>query len=181
VNFYRNSQNKYNLRSLSRKKSRNLLRAGASMSHGHILLLFQGVALLTFYSDKYHYKITISYPYNLHFRVHPQFLSLSLSLSLLNSHISKLTSCNFSPLINTPISVMIFTHFSINLAMSIKKQPIYIYQLKWLLKLKINKCTLYLCASQVKLLNDFCYSYTPMPTRLFGEIFYTSAHMYTMH
>ena len=105
----------------------------------------------------------------------------SLSLSLLNSHISKLTSCNFSPLINTPISVMIFTHFSINLAMSIKKQPINIYQLRWLLKLKINKCTLYLCASQVKLLNDFCYSYTPIPTRFFWEMFYTSAHIYTMH
>ena len=121
---------------LSRKKSRNLLGAGASMSHGHILLLFQVVALLTIYSDKYPYKITISYPYNLHFHVHPLFFCLSLSLFLLNSHISKLTSCNFSPVINTPISVMIFTHFSINLAMSIKKQPINIFQLKWLLKLK---------------------------------------------
>jgi len=38
-----------------------------------------------------------------------------------------------------------------------------------------------LCASQVKLLNDFCYSYTPIPTGLFWEMFYTSAHMYTMH
>jgi hypothetical protein len=27
-----------------------------------------------------------------------------------------------------------------------------------------------LCASPVKLLDDFCYSYTPIPTRLFGEI-----------
>ena len=93
------------------------------------------VALLTIYSDKYPYKITISCPYNLHFHVQPPFF-LFLSLFLLNSHISKLTSCNFSPLINTPISVMIFTHFSINLAMSIKKQPINIFQLKWLLKLK---------------------------------------------
>jgi uncharacterized membrane protein len=48
-------------------------------------------------------------------------------------------------------------------------------------KIKKNKCTLYLCASQVKLLNDFCYSYTPIPTRFLGEIFYTSAHMHTMH
>ena len=120
------------------------------------------VALLTIYSEKYPYKITISYPYNLHFHVHPPLFSLSLFL--LNSNISKLTSCNFSPLINTTISVMIFTHFSINLSMSIKKQPINIFQLKWLLKLN-NKCTLYLCASQVILLNDFCYSYTPIPTR----------------
>ena len=139
MNFYRNSQNKHNLRSLSRKKSRSLLGSGAYMSHGHILLLFQVVALLTIYSEKYPYKITISYPYNLHFHVQPPFflslsLSLSLSLFLLYSHISKLT--NFSPLINTPISVMIFIHFSINLAMSIKKQPINIFQLKWLLKLK---------------------------------------------
>jgi hypothetical protein len=134
VNFYRNSQNKHNLRSLSRKKSRNLLGVGASMSHGHILHL----DLLTFHSDKY-----------------PS-LSLSLSLSLLNSHILKLTSCNISLLINTPISVMLFIHFSINFAMSIKKQSINIFQLKWLLKLQNNKCTLYLCAPQVKLLNDFC-------------------------
>ena len=104
----------------------------------------------------------------------------SLSLSLLNSHILKLTSCNISLLINTPISVMLFIHFSINFAMSIKKQSINIFQLKWLLKLQNNKCTLYLCAPQVKLLNDFCQSYTPIPTRLFGEMFYTSAHMYTM-
>jgi hypothetical protein len=50
------------------------------MFHGHILLLFQVVTLLTIYSDKYPYKITISYPYNLHFYVHPPF-SLSLSFS----------------------------------------------------------------------------------------------------
>ena len=37
-------------------------------------------------------------------------------------------------------------------------------------KIKQNKCTLYLCASQVKLLNDFCYSYTPIPIHLFEEI-----------
>ena len=64
---------------------------------------------------------------------------------------------------------MIFTHFSINLAMSIKKQPINIFQLKWLLKLKINKCTLYLCASQVKLLNDFCYLIHPCPPVFLGK------------
>ena len=125
-----------------------MLGAGASMSNGHILLLF--------HLDKYTYKITISYPYNLHFHVHTLSLSLSLSLSLLNSHLSKLNSCNFSPLINTTFSVMFFTHISINFAMSIKKQPINTFQLKWLLKLKNNKCTLYLCAPQVKLLNDFC-------------------------
>ena len=126
MNFYRNSQNKHSLRDkghavgkdeiwLSRKKSRNLLGAGASISHRHILLLFQVVALLTIYSDKYPYKITISYPNNLHFHVHPPLFSLSIYLS----HISNLTSCNCSPLINTRMSVMIFTHFSINLAMSI--------------------------------------------------------------
>ena len=115
VNFYRNSQNKHNLRSLSRKKTRNVLGAVTSMSHWHILLLFQVVALLTIYSEKYPYKITISYPNNLHFHVHPPLFSLSLYLS----HISKLTSCNCSPLINTRMSVMIFTHFSINLAMPI--------------------------------------------------------------
>jgi len=54
-------------------------------------LLTPVVALLTIYSDKYPYKITISYPYNLHFHVQPPFF-LFLSLFLLNSHISKLTS-----------------------------------------------------------------------------------------
>jgi hypothetical protein len=123
------------LNNLTKKKSRNLLGAGAYMSNGHILLLF--------HSDKYTYKITISYPYNLHFHVHTLSLSLSLSLSLLNSHLSKLNSCNCS-LINTPFSVMFFTHISINFAMSIKKQPINTFQLKWLLKLKNNKCTIWI-------------------------------------
>jgi hypothetical protein len=76
------------------------------MPHGHILLLFQHAALLTIYSDKYPYKITISYPYSLLYHVHPPLsLSLSLSLFLLNSRISRLPSCNCSPLLNTPISV----------------------------------------------------------------------------
>ena len=65
-------------------------------------------------------------------------LSLSLSLFLLNSHISKLTSCNLSPLINTPISVKIFTQFSVNLAMSIKKQPYQHISAKMAFKIKIN-------------------------------------------
>jgi hypothetical protein len=59
----------------------NLLGAGASMSHGHLLLLFQVVALLTIYSDKYPYKITISYPYYFPFHVHPPPFFFSLSLS----------------------------------------------------------------------------------------------------
>jgi hypothetical protein len=50
------------------------------MSHGHIILFFQVIALLTIYSDKYPYKITISYPYNLH--IHAFFFSLFLSLDL---------------------------------------------------------------------------------------------------
>jgi hypothetical protein len=36
------------------------------------------VALLNIYSDKYPYKVTISYPYNLHFHVQPPFFSFSL-------------------------------------------------------------------------------------------------------
>ena len=43
------------------------------------------------------------------------------------------------------ISVMIFTHFSINLAMSIKMQPINIFQLRWLLKLKKYMYIIFVC------------------------------------
>lgn len=71
----------YDIPSLSRKQSRNLLGAEASMSHGHILLSFQVVALLTIYSDKYPYQITISYPYILHSMYNPLFFFLSVSLS----------------------------------------------------------------------------------------------------
>ena len=72
---------------------------------------------------------------------------------------------------------MIFTHFSINLAMSIKSNlSTYIISVKMAFEIKKNKCTLYLCASQVKLLNDFCYSYTPI--LFLGNFLHLGAYVY---
>jgi hypothetical protein len=72
---------------------------------------------------------------------------------------------------------MIFTLFSINLAMSIKKQPINIFQLKWLLKLKKIMYIIFVCFTSKTLKWLLLLLYTHPHPSFFGK-FSTSRRIY---